>query len=336
VSPIVERFIAEQGLEGAGLVVVDREDGVVYEDYWGSFSADRISLVASSSKMVTAGVLMRLDEDGLLDLDAPVAEVVDWGSANPDITPAQLISNSAGLVGLLPFPGYAPYRCQWDAAADLQTCGATIFTTRDDDGEVAPPDTEFRYGGAQWQVAGAVAEAASGRSWAELIEEVYVEPCGLASLGYNNHWSQLGTVGFDYPDAFAGDPATLRPTANPNMEGGMYTTPGDYAELLLMHLRGGRCSGGQVLSPEAVDRLHRDRVGAVYGGLAGAGSGYGMGWWVDVVTGRLTDSGAYGSTPWLDVQDGYGAYLVLEADAIMGYELSRQLFDVVEAAVTGS
>jgi len=315
--------------------VVDREDGVVYEGYWGEFTADRISLVASSSKMVTAGVLMRLAEDGQLDLDAPVADVVEWGAGNPEITPAQLISNSSGLVGLLPRPEYAPYRCQWDAGDDLQTCAATIFTTTDDDGDVVPPDTEFRYGGGQWQVAGGVAEAVSGSSWAELIDEIYVRPCGLESTGFNNHWAQFGTVGFEYPDAFAADPATLRPTSNPNMEGGMFTTTGDYAKLLLMHLRGGRCDDGQVLSAEAVDRLHTDRIGAVYGGRSGPDSGYAMGWWVDQDGRRLTDAGAYGSTPWLDLEDGYGAYLVVEEDTLTGFELSNQLFDVVEAAVTG-
>ena len=100
IGPIVDAFVAEQGLNGAGLIVVDREDGVVHEEYWGEFDADRISLIASSSKMISATVLMRLDDDGLLDVDAPVADVVEWGAGNPTVTPAQLISNSSGLIGL--------------------------------------------------------------------------------------------------------------------------------------------------------------------------------------------------------------------------------------------
>ncbi|MGE5211116.1 MAG: hypothetical protein ACM3MM_07605, partial [Acidobacteriota bacterium] len=46
VSPIVQEFVDGRGLNGAGLIVVDRDDGVVYEDYWGVFDADRISLIA--------------------------------------------------------------------------------------------------------------------------------------------------------------------------------------------------------------------------------------------------------------------------------------------------
>ena len=32
IGPIVDAFVAEQGLNGAGLIVVDREDGVVHEE----------------------------------------------------------------------------------------------------------------------------------------------------------------------------------------------------------------------------------------------------------------------------------------------------------------
>lgn len=339
VGPIVDEFVAERGLDGAGLVVVERDAGVVHEQYWGDFDADRISLVASSSKMITAGVLLHLDDEGVLDIDTPVAEVVDWGSANPAITPAQLISNSSGLVGLFPDPVFAPYICQYIADGTLQDCAASIFTTPDDDAQVISPDTEFRYGGAQWTVAGAVAEAASGQSFTELVDEIFTQPCGLTSLGFNNHFAQIGS-GFDYPVEFDGDPSTLADTDNPNPEGGAYIAAPDYAQLLLMHLRDGMCGDTQVLSADALDTMHSDRIGPTYGGEAGAvdtaggGTGYGMGWWVDRETGRISDGGAYGSVPWLDLDDGYGAYLVIEADSGTGNELAGLLEEVIHTAVT--
>jgi len=336
VSPIIESFVEDKGLNGAGLVVVSRDDGVLYEDYWGEFGEDRISLIASSSKMIVAGVLLRLAEDGLLDLDAPVADVVAWGDANPEITPAQLISNSSGLVGLLPDPAYGPYVCQFLSDATLQECAASVFSTADDDADVVAPDTEFRYGGAQWQVAGAVAEAASGKSWNELVDEIYVVPCGLTSLGFNNHFTQIGTDGFDYPSEFDSDPAVLADTDNPNIEGGAFITAGDYGKLLLMHLRGGRCGDNQVLSAESLARAHRDRIADRYDGDAwSADLGYGMGWWIDRQTGLIRDPGAYGAVPWLDLEDGYGAYLVIEADTATGGDLVGLLYDVVETAVKG-
>ncbi|MET0661748.1 MAG: serine hydrolase [Ilumatobacteraceae bacterium] len=333
VSPIVQSFVDEHDLNGAGLIVVDRDDGVVHEDYWGEFSADRISLVASSSKIITAGVLLHLADEGLLDMDAPIADAIDWGSGNPTVTPAQLVSSSSGLPGLADrAPSHA---CQFLVAGALQDCAATIFTTPDDDADVVPPDTDFRYGGGQWQVAGGLAEAVSGKSWTELIDEIYVAPCDLDTLGYTNPFTQreIGGDGLNYPSLFDGDVNRLVPTDNPNMEGGAYVTTGDYAKLLLMQLRGGVCGDEQVLSQASLDRMQSDRIGEVYNGEALPGLGYGMGWWVDRSSGLIIDPGAFGAVPWLDLDDGHGAYLVIESDATTGYLLASQLFDPVDEAV---
>ncbi len=329
----VELYIAETGLNGAGLIIVDAEEGVLHHTSYGEFADDRVVLIASSSKMITAGVLMRLHEDGLLDIDAPVADVVDWGAANPDITPAQLVSNSSGLVGLN--PGFGPHLCQFLAVGTLQDCAESIFTTPEDDAETIPPDTEFRYGGAQWQVAGAVAEAAAGTSWDQLIEEIYVEPCDLTSTAYNNHFAQFVSSGgvLGYPDDFGADPANLRDTDNPNMEGGVYSTTGDYGALLLMHLRGGMCGDERVISEESVARLHEDRILEAYGGSALPGTGYGMGWWIERGSGVIRDGGAYGAAPWIDLERGYGAYLSLEASSGHGGDLSRRIRPLIEEQI---
>ncbi len=337
-APIVSAFVDEHDLNGAALVVVEPGDGIVYEEYWGEFTADRASFVASASKMVTAGVLMHLADAGLLDPEQPIAEYVPWAAGhNTDVSVADMLSNSSGLVGLGPDPGYAPYICQFLPGTELEACAETIWTTPDDDADVVPPRTEYRYGGAQWQIAGAVAETVSGKPWAELLDEVYIEPCGVESMGYNNHWTTLGSGGFGYPAEYDGDPSVLTPTENPHMEGGLYITPTDYAELLLMDLRGGRCGDTQVLSSEALDALHADRIGAEYDGSTQTGSGYGLGWWVARDGSyRITDPGAYGALPWLDLDGGFGAYLVIEADATLGAILASQLFDPVEAAITAA
>jgi CubicO group peptidase (beta-lactamase class C family) len=338
VDTAVEEFLAGAGadLEGAGLIIVHRDWGVVYQESFGSFDKDRVYLVASSSKMVTAGILNRLHDDGLLDLDAPVADVVEWGEVHPEITPAQLISNSSGLVGLGPDPTYGPYLCQYFHTGSLSQCGEQIFTAEAADPLLAPPDTEFRYGGGQWQVAGAVAEAASGMSWAELVDSTYVEPCGLEGFGYNNHFVQLeaGATPFSYPGGFDGDISRLEPSDNPSMEGGLYTTTGAYGELLLMHLRGGRCGENFVLSQESVERMQVDRIAAEYDGDAGGNQGYGMGWWVDRSrTGWVVDPGAYGSFPWIDNERGYAAFSVIEDTSPLGSVLATAVLDEIEEAI---
>ena len=342
VSAIVADYIEQNDLNGAGLVVVDAEDGVMLEEYWGEFDADRSSLIASASKTLSAAVLLRLADEGVLDLDAPAAQQAGWDSDSP-VTPAQLLSNSSGLVGLFPEPTYAPYLCQYVGAGQgsLQECGQRILTTPEDDDQTVAPDTEFRYGGGQWQVAGAVAEAVSGKSWEQLVNETFVEPCGVDSLAYNNHFTQLPNDDpFYYPPGFDGDPSVLPATDNPNIEGGAYIAAPDYAELLLMQLRDGKCGDTQVLSPEAIETMQADRIKEAYDGDAGVdnfdpNSGYGMGWWLVRDEGTVFDPGAYGTVPMIDPEGGWGLYLVIEASSDEGLELFGKVEDAVREALEG-
>jgi CubicO group peptidase (beta-lactamase class C family) len=197
----------------------------------------------------------------------------------------------------------------------------------------------FIYGGAQWQVAGGVAEMVSGKSWADLIREIYVEPCGLEATAYNNQFSQLPRENnnpFGYPVGFDGDPATLMPTDNPNIEAGLYTTTGDYGKLLLMHLRGGMCDDNRVLSEAAVQAMHADRIAAVYDGSTGRAdpSGYGLGWWIfrDIES-LIADPGAYGAFPWLDQNRAYGGFLVMEASSGVGSQLFARVYPLATAEI---
>ncbi len=343
----VEAFLAQHTLPGATVAVVHRDRGVVHTRGFGSFDAGRISLLASSSKILTAGVLSQLADQGLVDLDKPISTYLGaWGQHKTDITLAQMLSNSSGLVGLSDDPTYGKYICQYLSFSSLDDCGTSIYTA-DDAMDRVPPDTRFRYGGGQWQLAGALAEVVTGRKWADLVEETYRKPCGLGTLAYTNQFSDAFSAGgvqgaFGYPGFFHGDLADLPITNNPNLEGGAYATAGDYGQILLMHLRKGVCSGGRVLSEAAVARMQEDRIGKAYGGSTPDPTmpGYGLGWWVSrTEPGYVADPGAYGAMPWLDVRRGYGVMLILEADATLGAQLRLavkpvldQIFDALPKA----
>ena len=332
-SELVDAYVAEQGLNGAALVVVERDDGVVHEEYFGDFDADRVSLIASAGKVITAGVLMSLDDEGTLDVDAPVADVVGWGASHPAITPVQLLSNSSGLVGLFDGFAYESHSCWFVPEGALQDCAAQVFEATDDDAAVVAPDTEFRYGGAQWTVAGAVAEVAAGRTWTRLVEETIAGPCGLESIGFNN------LLDVNHPAGYDGDPGVLGVTDNPSPGAGAYSNASDYAQLMLMQLRGGMCGDEQVLSSEAVERMLGDRISEVYGGnTAGETTGpdengYGLGWWVEREAGRRIAFGGFGTTPMLDPDNGFGVYIVTESNGEIGRGVALPLYDLVEAAV---
>jgi CubicO group peptidase (beta-lactamase class C family) len=97
VDGVVAAFVASQALNGAAVTIVDRDEGIIHESFHGEFTPDRVVLLASSSKMVAADVLLALQDRGLIDLERPLTEFVDWAAGNPEITAAQLLSNSSGL-----------------------------------------------------------------------------------------------------------------------------------------------------------------------------------------------------------------------------------------------
>lgn len=342
----VSKFLEDHGLKGASGVVVHKDLGLVHSMGYGDYEADRLYLVASSSKMVSVGVLMRLADQGVLDVDAPIGNYLSaWGpNGKPELEVAQLVSNSSGLVSLTDNPIYGPYLCQYVDSGTLADCAKAIYTA-DDAADRKPPDTSFHYGGGPWQLAGGIAEVVGAKSWADLVKETYVDACDVPSLGYTNQFSKAAGSGsggvaaaLSYPQFFQADKANLSPTQNPSIEGGLYTTAQDYGKILLMHLRGGECDGARVLSAKAVARMQEDRILEKYNGstssLAGAPvpvdggaaplalEGYGMGWWIDRGhEGVFADPGAYGAFPWLDLPRNYAAFLVLESDAGVGAQL---------------
>jgi CubicO group peptidase (beta-lactamase class C family) len=244
-----------------------------------------------------------------------------FGAGKPELTLAQLLSNSSGLVSLTDNAAYAPYLCQYLTAGTLTDCAQTIYTA-DDAADRIPPDTEFHYGGGQWQLAGGIAEVVSGMSWQELLEATYTTPCGTDSLGYGNEFERSA---LSYPTYFEGDVANLTPTQNPSIEGGAYLNVEDYGKILLMHLRGGLCGETRVLSEESVARMQVDRILEAYEGTTGVSimAGYGMGWWIDRTNpGVFIDPGAYGAVAWLDLARGYGAFIALEDEAALGVTLA--------------
>mgnify|MGYP001206832445 CR=1 FL=1 len=339
VSETIKNFVDQNQLNGAGFVVVDRNRGVIYHNHWGEFSADRISLIASTSKVISAGVLVHLHDKGILDLEAPIGDIIDYAGQLSSITPVQLLSGSSGIPGLQPDDPL--YICMFLPSSSLQQCAAEALSIAASDPRTIAPDTEFRYGGIQLQVAGAVAEVASGKQWADLIDEIYVQPCEMRSLGYTNPWIPLQALTGDYPN-WSGDLSLLPPTDNPHIGGGGYIATGDYGKLLSMHLNNGKCGHYEVLSQKSVALMQRNRSGEVYGSPIG----YGLGWWTQSrnrygesanqetqSTFRLTDPGLYGSTAWLQPEDGFGAYLVVESTGSVGQRLANILYPLVESAV---
>jgi len=333
VDETVARFMEDySAVDGVTLAVVRTDEGQIYEKGYGDFDADRISLIASTSKVLSAGIILTLVDDGLLDVDRPVVEYLDWGNYHSTVTMRQILSMMAGLPPLVTSPGVCAClrgpECQCDPNTSLQECGRTVFQ---DEGQSITPGETFRYG--RWHLAGAVAEVVSGKTWAELVDERLVAPCGLTDTGYTNRGDCPG-----YPEGFNGDPANAAQTDNPGLAGGAYTTVGDYSKVLLTHLRDGLCGQERVLSSDMVQLMQKDLVpdgaGAFPPVWRPEAINYGMGWWkYEDEPGLLIDSGAFGARAILHPEEGWGAIMIIETTSAEGSELRKRLVPAIREAL---
>jgi CubicO group peptidase (beta-lactamase class C family) len=180
--------------------------------------------------------MLRLVEQGVLDLDADVNEVLtSWcvppnASWQPRVTLRQIASHSAGLtVG--GFPGYArgaplpTLREILTGSAPANTAGIRVDTL---------PGVEFRYAGGGTTVLHQVLEDVTGRPLGELMHELVLEPLGMSRSGYTQ----------PLLDELHAEAAIAHRTDGTPVEGGwhvypelaaagLWTTPGDLARFAI-------------------------------------------------------------------------------------------------------
>lgn len=319
----LEQFVAdEESFAGAGIVIVDKDEGIIHMRSFGAYTDDTIVQLASTSKVPSSLIMLALDEDGSIDFDiqAPIETYLEGEPAYPGVTVEHALSNTSGIPGLWHLTDallkMLPHYCQFEPNTELSVCAQHLFTTRLDFPR-PEPGTQFDYGGAQWQLAGAVAEKVSGKTWNQVVDERLVQPCELEVFEYGNMYLDVATL-------WMGTVESLIGRSNPSLEGGAITNMRDYAKILQLQINGGYCGGHQVLTQSSLDFMHIDRGTATgstvaFTGTAGNGSGqgYGLGLWIKPTADSedpyiYLDPGAFGSTAWIDVKNGYGAYIMLE------------------------
>lgn len=131
--------------------------------------------IGSVSKLYTAAVIMKLVDAGKLSLDDPVGEYVSGVPNGDQIRIRQLLNHTSGL------PNYTEH-----LPMNLKT---VLFHRMWDMDEVlavirsqAPrsePGSSHYYSNSNYVLLGLTAEAAAGRPFADLLEELILQPLGL-------------------------------------------------------------------------------------------------------------------------------------------------------------
>jgi CubicO group peptidase (beta-lactamase class C family) len=293
----VEAMVAKDGAPGAAAFVY-RDGRLLYQARAGAIDPDSPLPVASASKWVAAALIMTLVDEGKLALDEPVGKSLpEIRGEAARITLRQLLSFTSGQGGLR-------------GLADLRQPSGIALSESARRIAARPleqkPGTLFEYGSGAYQIAGAMAERASGKSWHDLFEERLARPLGMTA----SRWSSPL-----HPEAL---PATL---LNPNLQGGLVTTAADYGRFLGMIAGRGTMDGRRFLSAAAVEELERLQTSGLPLRLprreqAGKVAGYALGNWCEraAPSGRCTlvsSPGALGTYPFVDFCSGVYGIVVM-------------------------
>jgi D-alanyl-D-alanine carboxypeptidase len=150
--------------------------------------------IGSVTKTVTAALLLRLQEDGLVDLDAPISEYVDTPVPNADaISVRQLLNHTSGIANYLNTPDFfaiADGDRVWEPA-ELVQMGVDL-------GPVFDPGQGWEYSNTNYILAGMIAEAATGQSFGQAVRATLLDPAGLDETYFDGEEMIAGELAHGY------------------------------------------------------------------------------------------------------------------------------------------
>jgi CubicO group peptidase (beta-lactamase class C family) len=146
--------------------------------------------VASLSKWVSAFGIMKLVEEGKLDLDAPVSKYLTrWqlptsNFNNEEVTVRRLLSHTAGLTDGLGYSGFEP-------GVQTQPIEESLTKASDADEGISgavqvgiEPGSEFKYSGGGYTLLQLLVEEVSGQSFSTFMKESIFEPLNMTYSSY--------------------------------------------------------------------------------------------------------------------------------------------------------
>ncbi|QQS40414.1 MAG: serine hydrolase [Acidobacteriota bacterium] len=267
------RELEDKDLPGLAIALVDGQEIVWQKGFGYSDPAskkpvtnDTIFRVGSVSKLFTDIAVMKLVEEGKIDLDAPVTNYIpEFKPMNPfgkAITLRQLMSHRAGLVREPPAGHYFD-----DSGTSLRETVESLNKTA----LVYEPETRLKYSNAGIAVVGYVLERTQNEAFANYLRRALLEPLGMKNTSFEptplteKHIAKarLTTVfgkSFDAPTFELG----MAPA------GSMYTTTGDLARFASAIFA---AKDGSFLKKETLDKMWQPQF-AEAGQTTGGGIGF--------------------------------------------------------------
>ncbi len=253
--------------------------------------------IGSDTKAFTATLIARLAEQGVMSFDDTLAAsfpafAKEMDPAYRHVTLTQLLSHTAGLPPLTDDQELPTFLALIESADGVEAQRAAVAR-----GYLAmPPGSkagEFEYSNLGFIIAGAIAEAHTGKAWEELVREQIFTPLGIRNAGFgvpampgkvDQPWGHQEIAGklvaLDPADPSADNPPAIGPA------GTLHIALADWLLFARDQLDGAN-GRGKLLQPASYRKLHTPVTG-----------NYALGWGAKTgangVAELLTHSGSNG------------------------------------------
>ncbi|MGC1620637.1 MAG: serine hydrolase domain-containing protein [Candidatus Acidiferrum sp.] len=240
--------------------------------------------VGSISKSFVALALLKLQEEGKINLEARLKDVAPeiplnnrWASANP-VRIVNLLEHTAGFDDMEAAEVYNfkdPYNFPL----------LEVFNRFREPQDVRwPPSTRMSYSNPGYCIAGYLIEKITGTPFDQYIRETILRPLGMANADFpftDANKALLATAYDGNPPHALGYPYIyLRPA------GDLKASPGELVKLVQFFLRRGKVGEVQIVKPESIVRM--ESVETTLAARNGLRLGYGLANYTEVVGGVVT------------------------------------------------
>lgn len=255
----IQRLMEAYQIAGLAVAVTDREKLLWHNSYgvtsvekpWDPVTTQTLFRIASCTKITLGILVMRLVEEGKLDLDAPIARYVPWlqfrdNSTRDRITIRRLLSHSAGLPS-----EYTP-----DGPRDEDRMEAVLREgLRTLEPVAAPEDRLYYYSNWGIRLVAYAVQRIMGKPFSELDREYVLRPLGMDHTTFT--LCEAATFSLAAPHKKGYEVLHYIPVnATRHAVGGLFSTVDDMAKLARVLLNEGaplisRESMAQMMTPES-------------------------------------------------------------------------------------
>ncbi|HTE10153.1 MAG TPA: serine hydrolase domain-containing protein [Chitinophagaceae bacterium] len=222
----------DSGFYAGASIFIAKDNKVVYKAYFGNYQPQTIVFIASAGKWLAAATIAAVVDEGKLNWNDKVKKWLPaFTDTKGEATLAQLLSHTAG------YPDYQPKGRPTDMYQTVKESVAHIVDLPAD----TLPGTKFKYGGLAMQVAGRMAELATGKDWESLFQQKIAVPLGM----HSTHFTPVDSAGGHAPMLGGGARSTLQ----------------DYGNFLSMIFNNGAFKGKRILSVKAIKAMQANHIG---------------------------------------------------------------------------